>query len=87
MALLSPVILLGVVAWSVLYLITSRFFVWKRLRHIPGPLEVGWSKFWLVRHQYAGRLCLDLEAVNKKYGAWYPSINLRAYSTYLAQAP
>ena len=51
-----------------LYFVASRFLVWKRLCHISGPPLTGWSKFWLVRHQFGGRLCLDLPAVCDKYG-------------------
>jgi len=72
MALLNPTIIAAIVAWTVLYQLISRFIAWKRLNHIPGPQGAGWSKWWLVRHQFQGRICLDMEAVNNKYGMFFP---------------
>ncbi|KAK3936955.1 cytochrome P450 family protein [Diplogelasinospora grovesii] len=69
MALLNSTAVLGTVAALVLYFVTTRIAAWNRLRHIPGPPGVGWSKaVWMVPHQLSGRLCKDLEAVCDKYG-------------------
>jgi hypothetical protein len=68
MAFITAASLVALISALVIYVAASRFVVWKRLRHIPGPRLAGWSKFWLVRHQVGGRLCLDLPAVCDKYG-------------------
>ncbi len=67
MKLLAPLVT-GAIA-LVVYLVAARIASWLRMRHIPGPAGVGWSKFWLIRHQVPGKLVLDLEKVCEKYGA------------------
>lgn len=57
-----------------LYLLISRFQTWSRLRHIPGPSGAGWSRFWLVKHQLAGKLPLDVADACEKYGISFLSV-------------
>jgi cytochrome P450 len=58
----------------VVYLVVSRVAAWLRLRHVPGPFRAGWSKFWLVRRQAAGKLVIDLENACKEYGILLPQL-------------
>jgi hypothetical protein len=41
---------------------------WYRLRHFKGPLFAAFSRIWLVRRLRGGRLHLDFQEVNQKYG-------------------
>nr|XP_036584471.1 cytochrome p450 [Colletotrichum truncatum]KAF6793989.1 cytochrome p450 [Colletotrichum truncatum] len=52
----------------VLYSIYSIFRQYVRLWHIRGPPGAGFSKWWLVRATYGGRLHLDLYEAYKRYG-------------------
>lgn len=52
---------------AALYLAT-KIYVWYRLRHIPGPLSAGFSKWWLIRSHASGRTHLDLAVVTEKFG-------------------
>ena len=58
--------------------IVNAVHVWYRLRHIPGPLSVGWSKWWLIRAHVGGRTNLDLAEICEKYGigalSYWPKI-------------
>ncbi|KAI0406531.1 cytochrome P450 family protein [Xylaria palmicola] len=51
-----------------LYSTVVRFIQWRRLSHIPGPLGVGWSKLWLLRHVASGKLPKKLEEISGDYG-------------------
>jgi hypothetical protein len=57
---------------------------WYRLRHFKGPLIATLSRIWLARHVAGGRMHLDFQEVNQKYGMfegqmaydprrWHPS--------------
>ena len=73
--LLSHITLTPAWAWAyallpvlVTYAVFSRVRTWLRLRHIPGPPLVGWSKAWLLRKALGGRFHLDTADVCEKYG-------------------
>ncbi|KAK3367685.1 cytochrome P450 family protein [Podospora didyma] len=68
LANLSLALLWGGVASLLVYIVALRITAWNRLRHIPGPFGVGWSKLWIFRHTFAGNLCLVTKAVCEKYG-------------------
>jgi hypothetical protein len=61
---------LALVSLTGLYLFQT-FRSWYRLRHFKGPLLASLSRVWLVRAVTAGRLHLDFQAVNQKYGMFY----------------
>ncbi|KAK4446192.1 cytochrome P450 family protein [Podospora aff. communis PSN243] len=69
MAVLGTSLLSACVAVYVLYSVANRLVAWRRLRHISGPVEAAWSQSWLVRHQFGGDMCFDLDAVCNKYGS------------------
>ncbi|KAK3320267.1 cytochrome P450 family protein [Cercophora scortea] len=68
MALINGAVLFGIATSFVVYLVATRIAAWKRLRHIPGPTGVGWSKWWLGRHQISGKMCKHMLVVGEKYG-------------------
>ena len=49
------------------------FRSWYRLRHFNGPFIASLSRVWLVRCATRGRLHLDFQKVNQKYGGYHPS--------------
>jgi hypothetical protein len=53
---------------AVSYAVITRFILWRRLRHIPGPLIAGWTKLWLLRHVVPGKLCTKLVDICNEYG-------------------
>jgi len=55
-----------VVAWF----IARTIWVWRRLRHIPGPTLAGFSSLWLIRKQSSGRFCEHMRDVSEKYGEY-----------------
>ena len=44
------------------------FRSWYRLRHFKGPFLATLSRIWLARHVAGGRMHLDFQEVNQKYG-------------------
>ncbi|GAB1317193.1 hypothetical protein MFIFM68171_07403 [Madurella fahalii] len=52
----------------ILWVLFTRIRNWYALRHIPGPRAAGWSKLWLARRQFGGKLLQHLRDVSKKYG-------------------
>lgn len=50
------------------YLVSSTFLAWYRLRHIKGPFLASFSHLWLLRNTGSGRQAEGLRAVNDKYG-------------------
>ncbi|EFW22229.1 hypothetical protein D8B26_001055 [Coccidioides posadasii str. Silveira] len=68
MVLLSSTILVIGGVGLFIYSVITRFVSWYRLRHIPGPPGVGWSRLWLLRHLFSGRLCNKLKDVCDEYG-------------------
>ncbi|KAH6855941.1 cytochrome P450 11B2 [Chaetomium sp. MPI-CAGE-AT-0009] len=54
----------GLIFWSLI----TRTRNWHRLRHIPGPPAAGWTKLFLVRHQFSGKLLQHLRDVAQKHG-------------------
>jgi hypothetical protein len=54
-------ILLGLV-------VSSWIRTYIRLRHIPGPPGVGFSKLWLLKKSFGGRFHLDTLELCEKYG-------------------
>jgi hypothetical protein len=61
-------ILISVAGWYLL----QTFRSWYRLRHFKGPLFATLSRLWLARHVAGGRMHLDFQEVNQKYGV-YPT--------------
>ncbi|KAG0645674.1 Cytochrome P450 monooxygenase lolP1 [Hyphodiscus hymeniophilus] len=55
------------IAFLILIYVAEAARVWYRLRHIPGPRLVGWTKWWLIRAHTSGRKHLDLAEVCEKY--------------------
>lgn len=53
-------------------LISSSMRTYFRLRHIPGPSGVGFSKLWLLRRSFGGRFHLDTLELCEKYGTGPP---------------
>ncbi|KAM7192326.1 Cytochrome P450 [Naviculisporaceae sp. PSN 640] len=51
-----------------IYLLATTISQYWRLRHIPGPPLVGFSRLWLARSETGGRLYKDVYEVNEKYG-------------------
>ncbi|KAL4875703.1 cytochrome P450 [Aspergillus karnatakaensis] len=53
---------------SLFYLVDSWIRQWSRLRHIPGPPGVGWTKLWLLKQAWSGKICDNLHDASRKYG-------------------
>ncbi|KAI5922568.1 cytochrome P450 [Camillea tinctor] len=51
-----------------LALACNRVWTWYRLRHIPGPFWVSFSKYWQIKTQMKGDWYLDLKEVGDQYG-------------------
>jgi hypothetical protein len=62
----------GVILASIVgvYLVQT-FRSWYRLRHFKGPFIAALSRIWLVRTISGGRMHLDFQEVNQKYGMFY----------------
>jgi hypothetical protein len=75
----SPIGPLALISLAGLFLF-KKFRSWYRLRHFKGPLIATLSRVWPVRHVAGGRMHLDFQDVNQKYGmfdgrmACHPSI-------------
>lgn len=54
--------------WFLVYFLGQRVYQWNRLRHIAGPPGTGWTKLWLVRQAWSGRLCDSLYNACREYG-------------------
>ncbi|KAJ5964791.1 benzoate 4-monooxygenase cytochrome P450 [Penicillium vulpinum] len=57
--------------WMIVFLvpfIARRIYQWSRLRHIAGPPVTGWTKLWLLKQAWSGRLCDSLYDACKEYG-------------------
>ncbi|KAK4167943.1 cytochrome P450 [Cladorrhinum sp. PSN259] len=50
------------------YLLVSTIHQYYRLRHIPGPPLAGLSKWWWLKNEWGGQMCLKLYEVTEKYG-------------------
>ncbi|KAM7219733.1 cytochrome P450 family protein [Rhypophila decipiens] len=59
---------MAILATLVAYYMLQTCRKYIKLRHIPGPSGVGWTKWWLAKHQGRGTLCCDLEEVAYKHG-------------------
>lgn len=57
-------VLLSFAGWYLL----QTFRSWYRLRHFKGPVFATLSRLWLARHVAGGRMHLDFQEVNQKYG-------------------
>ncbi|KAK4150335.1 Pisatin demethylase [Chaetomidium leptoderma] len=68
MALVITAVSIGAIGALIIWDLFTRIRNWYRLRHIPGPATARWSKFWLVRRQFGGRLLQHLRDTTKKYG-------------------
>jgi hypothetical protein len=68
MAFHITAIAIGVIGVLILWSLITRARNWSRLRHIPGPPAAGWTKAFLVRHQFSGKLLQHLRDVAQKYG-------------------
>ena len=68
MAFLITAIAIGAIGALILWSLIARARDWHRLRHIPGPPAAGWTKAFLVRHQFGGKLLQHLRDVAQKYG-------------------
>ena len=55
------------VCFTGLYILQT-FRTWYRLRHFKGPIFASLSRLWLARHVAGGRMHLDFQEVNEKYG-------------------
>ncbi|KAK6833502.1 hypothetical protein PG995_013252 [Apiospora arundinis] len=61
--------LAGLVATVLILTVVVRTLVhYVRLRQFPGPSGTGFSKLWLLRVMRGGRMHLEYQSVNKKYG-------------------
>jgi hypothetical protein len=65
--IVSKWISLALISSAVLYLFQT-FRSWYRLRHFKGPLLASLSRLWLARHVAGGRMHLDFQEINEKYG-------------------
>jgi hypothetical protein len=61
---LFAVVILAVAA----YVSVSGVLQWQRLKHIPGPSGVAWSKWWMLRNTLGGNMHLALEGASETYG-------------------
>ncbi|KAK3294183.1 cytochrome P450 11B2 [Chaetomium fimeti] len=68
MAFLIASIAIVAIGASIVWSLATRIRNWYRLRHIPGPPGAGWTKFFLVRHQFSGKLPQHLRNVAQKHG-------------------
>jgi hypothetical protein len=68
MAFVITSISIRVIGALIIWSLFTRTRNWYRLRHIPGPPTAAWSKFWLVRRQFGGKLLQHLQDVATKYG-------------------
>ena len=48
--------------------LVQAFHSWYRLRHFKGPFLASLTRLWLVRHAAGGRMHLEFQEVNQKYG-------------------
>jgi hypothetical protein len=46
----------------------KRFFIWYRLRHIPGPQSASISVLWQLRNALSGRGHESLRELSESYG-------------------
>lgn len=65
--LLSQIVVYLVVA-TIAGFATQRFWIWYRLRHIPGPFLGSVSMMWMMRNTLNGRMHLELKNVCDTYG-------------------
>ncbi|KAJ5809734.1 benzoate 4-monooxygenase cytochrome P450 [Penicillium pulvis] len=65
--LVSYVCLAGIIGYLV-HVIARRVYHWNRLRHIAGPPGTGWTKLWLLKQAWSGRLCDRLYNACREYG-------------------
>ena len=49
-------------------ILLRKFQSWYRLRHFKGPFIASLTRLWLVRCITGGRMHLDFQEVNQKYG-------------------
>ena len=68
MALITNTLVAAIVVLLLVYVVPARVKAYNRLAHIKGPPTTGWSKAWLVRNQFGGKLCTTLIDVARKYG-------------------
>ncbi|KAL3425365.1 benzoate 4-monooxygenase cytochrome p450 [Phlyctema vagabunda] len=64
----SAVLYVGI-AGLVIAFVVHRFFIWHRLRHIPGPTVGSLSMLWMLRNTMAGQMHLALQKVCDEYGS------------------
>lgn len=61
-------VVLGLGLVLVAYTTASTLTSWHRLRHIPGPPGVGFSKWWMLRNTLSGNMHLATKDACRKYG-------------------
>jgi hypothetical protein len=64
---MAPIILflLGV---SVIYLVSSLFYRYWRLKNVPGPFMASLTDFWMLKAQYFGPILPTLSRLHLRYG-------------------
>ncbi|EAQ87419.1 hypothetical protein CHGG_04038 [Chaetomium globosum CBS 148.51] len=72
MAFSITAITIGAIGTLILWSLITRARNWYRLRHIPGPPAAGWTKAFLVYHQFSGKLLQHLRNVAQKHGTPSP---------------
>ena len=81
-----PEPLLWLVAALLGLLVSSWIRTYFRLRHIPGPVGVGFSKLWLLKKSFGGRFHLDTLELCEKYGTQPSMASRTGLSTNVTRA-
>ncbi|KAK4097989.1 cytochrome P450 family protein [Parathielavia hyrcaniae] len=68
MPILITTVSIGAIGALLIWTLFARVRTWYRLRHIPGPPAVAWSKLWLARWQAGGKLLTHFRETSKRYG-------------------
>jgi len=66
-------VLLSIIARSTILcfavaFVVNRFLVYRRLRHFKGPWLASFSKLWMMKCTFAGRMHLEVADVCAQYG-------------------
>jgi hypothetical protein len=64
----SSTFILSLIAILVLAYVAQIFYQWQRLSHISGPFWASFSRFWLLRQAWKGRVHTAVKDACEEYG-------------------
>ena len=64
----SSTFILSLIAILVLAYVAQIFYQWQRLSHISGPFWASFSRFWLLRQAWKGRVHTAIKDACEEYG-------------------